>query len=42
MMIEQNAKPGAVALDELSNDIEVPSLDVPEIGGRLGNDETME
>ena len=34
-MIEQNAKPGAIALDEMLNDIEVPSLDVPELGALL-------
>ena len=42
MMIEQNAKPGAIALDEMLNDIEVPSLDVPELGALLVSDKSKD
>ena len=64
-MIEQNAKPGAIALDnrgctsavsnefdncsrfsldldEMLNDIEVPSLDVPELGALLVSDKSKD
>ena len=39
-MVEQNAKPVAIALDEMLNDIEVPSLDVPELGALLVSDKS--
>ena len=41
-MIEQNAKPGAIALDEMLNDIEVPSLDVPDFGALLVSDKSKD
>lgn len=41
-MIEQNAKPGAIALDEMLNDIEMPSLDVPELGALLVSDKSKD
>lgn len=41
-MVEQNAKPGAIALDEMLNDIEVPSLDVPELGALLVSDKSKD
>ena len=41
-MIEQNAKPGAIALDEMLNNIEVPSLDVPELGALLVSDKSKD
>ncbi len=41
-IIEQNAKPGAIALDEMLNDIEVPSLDVPELGALFVSDKSKD
>ena len=38
----ENAKSGAIALDEMLNDIEVPSLEVPELGALLVSDKSKD